>query len=116
MNTMPRVMLAAALVLACSGDAGTAACGSGASATSVRACDNFFAPASSPIVPGGAVTWTWGGANPHNVTFEDGQSSSPTQASGTHSRTFPGGGTFRYRCTIHSANFDAGMVGVVSVQ
>ena len=105
-----------ALVLACSGDSGTGSCGSGGSATSVGACDNFFAPASSPIVTGSAVTWTWRGGNPHNVTFEDGQGSSPTQGSGTHSRTFPGAGTFRYRCTIHSTDFNAGMVGVVSVQ
>jgi len=120
MNAMHRVVLTAALVLACSGDgAGTAPCGSGGTATSVSACDNFFAPASSPIVTGSAVTWTWRGANQHNVTFEDGQGSSSTRASGTHSRTFAGAGTFRYRCTIHSSGFDPGpgqMAGSVTVQ
>ena len=117
MNAMHGVALITVVALACSGDGtGTAACGSGGSATSVSACDNFFAPASSPIVSGNAVTWTWRGANQHNVTFEDGQGSSPTRSSGTHNRTFSGAGTFRYRCTIHSTDFNSGMVGVVSVQ
>lgn len=88
----------------------------GGSATSVSVCDNFFAPASSPIAPGSAVTWTWRGSNQHNVTFEDRQGSSPTQNSGTHSRTFSSAGTFRYRCTIHSTDFNMGMIGSVTVQ
>ncbi len=117
MNAMHGVMLVAALALACSGDGtGTARCGSGGSATSVSVCDNFFAPNSSPVVSGNTVTWTWRGAAGHNVTFEDGQGSSATQTSGTHTRIFPGAGTFRYRCTIHSTDFNTGMVGMVSVQ
>lgn len=120
MNTMHGVVLVAVLGLGCSGDgAGPGAgapCGSGASATSVGVCDRFFAPASSPIAPGSAVTWTWGGAEGHNVTFEDGQGSSGTQTTGTHNRTFSGTGTFRYRCTIHSTDFTTGMMGSVSVQ
>ncbi len=117
MNTRRGMLLAGALALACFGSGGgTAPCGSGGSATSVSVCDNFFAPASSPITAGATVTWTWRGANGHNVTFEDGQSSSATQTSGTHNRTFSGTGTFRYRCTIHSTDFNTGMVGSVSVQ
>ena len=60
--------------------------------------------------------WTWKGASQHNVTFEDGQTSSSTKSTGTHQRAFSASGTFRYRCTIHSSNFDSGMVGSVVVQ
>jgi len=117
LNATHGVVLVAALALACSGDsAGTSPCGSGGSATSVSVCDRFFAPSASPITPGATVTWTWRGAEGHNVTFEDGQGSSVTQVSGMHSRTFPGAGPFRYRCTIHSSDFNTGMVGTVSVQ
>ena len=117
MNAIHRMVLVTTFAVACSGGGGgTAPCGSGGSATSVSVCDNFFAPASSPIAPGSAVTWTWRGATQHNVTFEDGQGSSATQTTGTHSRSFPSAGTFRYRCTIHSPDFNTGMVGSVTVQ
>lgn len=117
MSAKHGVFVVAAVALACSSDStGAGSCGSGGNATSVRVCDNFFAPAASPIVMGNTVTWTWGGANQHNVTFEDGQGSSATQTSGTHTRTFSGTGTFRYRCTIHSTEFNSGMHGSVSVQ
>jgi plastocyanin len=116
MNAIHRLALVAGIVLGCS-DRGTGpSCGSGSTATAVNVCDNFFAPASSPVTTGATITWTWRGGNQHNVTFEDGQGSSPTQTSGTHSRTFSGSGTFRYRCTIHSSNFTTGMVGSVTVQ
>jgi plastocyanin len=78
--------------------------------------DDFFDPASITVTSGSTVTWTWLGGNTHNVTFEDGQGSSGTQTSGTHSRTFAAAMTFRYRCTIHSSNFSSGMVGQVVVQ
>ncbi len=116
MNALYGVVAAAVLVLGCSSDGGTGPCGSGGTATSVGVCDNFFAPASSPITAGATVTWTWRGSAGHNVTFEDGQGSSATQNSGTHSRSFPGAGAFRYRCTIHSSDFNSGMVGSVTVQ
>ncbi len=115
MNAMHRVALVAGIVLGCS-DGGTGpSCGSG-TATAVDVCDNFFAPAASPTTAGTTVTWTWRGQAGHNVTFEDGQGSSATQTSGTHGRGFPSAGTFRYRCTIHSSNFDSGMVGSVTAQ
>ena len=117
MTSTRRVAWVAALMLACSGEGGgTGPCGGGGSATAVSVCDNFFAPAASTIAVGATVTWTWRGANQHNVTFEDGQGSSATQTSGTHARTFPASGTFRYRCTIHSTDFNTGMVGSVTVQ
>jgi plastocyanin len=116
MNAIHRLALVAGIFLGCS-DRGTGpSCGSGNTATAVNVCDNLFAPASSPITTGATITWTWRGGNQHNVTFEDGQGSSTTKTSGTHSRTFSGVGTFRYRCTIHSTNFSTGMVGSVSVQ
>lgn len=107
--------LAAALVLGCGGD-GVGPCGDGGTAAAVSVCDNFFAPAVSPMSVGATITWTWRGGNGHNVTFEDAQGSSATQTTGTHSRTFPVAGSFRYRCTIHSSDFSTGMVGAVTVQ
>lgn len=119
MNAMHRVALAAGFVLACSDD-GTGPsgqCASGGTATAVRVCDDFFAPASSPIDAGASITWTWGGTDTHNVTFEDaGFTNSTTKTSGTHTQAFASTGTFRYRCTIHSSNFNSGMVGSVTVQ
>jgi plastocyanin len=62
------------------------------------------------------VTWTWEVNAEHNVTFEDGNQSSPTQSSGDHQRNFPNAGSFRYRCTLHSADFASGMSGRIVVQ
>lgn len=67
------------------------------------------------------VQWAWnsckgGGAYEeetcvaHNVTFADGQAS-PTQDKGTFSRTFPAGGVYTYRCTLHAAQ-----TGSITVQ
>jgi plastocyanin len=108
---------AALAALACS-DGGTGpSCGSGGTAMAVRVCDRFFAPASSPIDAGASITWTWGGQEAHNVTFEDaGFTNSTTKTSGTHAQAFASVGTFRYRCTIHSSNFSSGMVASVTVQ
>jgi len=119
MEALHRLAVVAALAVGCSDSNGTGPCGSGGTPSAVNVCDNFFAPSSSPVGTGAAVAWTWRGANSHNVTFEDGQGSSTTQTSGTHSRTFSATGTFRYRCTIHSSGFDGGpgqMVGAVTVQ
>lgn len=83
--------------------------------TAVDVRDNSFSPAAITVDAGSPVTWTWRGAAGHNVTFEDGQGSSATQAAGTHQRTFAAPGSYRYRCTIHSTSFAAGMVGAVTV-
>lgn len=82
----------------------------------VEVDDNMFVPAAAQVDVGSTVTWTWRGGNQHNVTFESGGGSSTTKSSGTHQRTFSAAGTVRYRCTIHSASFDNGMVGRVIVQ
>ncbi len=116
MAAMYRAALVAGIVLGCSDEGTGPSCGGGGTAGAVNVCDSFFAPAASPISAGAAVTWTWRGQLGHNVTFEDGQGSSATQTSGLHSRSFSGAGTFRYRCTIHSSDFNSGMVGSVTVQ
>jgi plastocyanin len=84
----------------------------------VSVADAGYNPANGSVQSAGTVTWTWNGTLTHNVTFEDGQSNSPSQADGTHSRQFPtvtGSTTFRYRCTFHSTNFTSGMSGQVVV-
>ncbi len=81
----------------------------------VDVADNRFSPVQAAVAGGTAVIWTWRGSNQHNVTFEDGQGSSTTKTTGDHQRQFQATGTFRYRCTIHSVNFDSGMIGTVIV-
>ena len=69
---------------------------------SVQIVDNEFQPTLSVVRIGGVVVWVWAtGVSEHNVTFDDGALSSPTQTQGTHTLTFPNAGTFNYRCTIH---------------
>ena len=82
----------------------------GPNAVDVR--DNFFTPVNLDVLSGATVTWTWRGSDQHNVTFADGQGSSTTKTSGTHSRNFPSAGTFSYQCTIHGSS----MTGSVIVQ
>lgn len=85
---------------------------------SVAVEDNSFNPRNGSVLSGGQVTWTWNGTLSHNVTFEDGQSSSTSKTSGTHQRTFPTvavATTFRYRCTIHATNYTSGMSGSIVV-
>lgn len=112
-----------ALGTACGGDSGpsgTPPAGPPPPPTPTNAVDvndNFFTPAAASVGAGATVTWTWRGNNPHTVTFEDNQGSLPDpQTSGNHSRSVAAAGTFRYRCRVHSANFDSGMVGTLVVQ
>ncbi len=114
------VMMAAA---GCAGDdtmspddGGAPPPGGGGVSGDVSVRNDFFDPAD--VTRGtGTVVWAWNsGGRGHNVTFEDGIGNSTTQGSGTHSRTFSAAGTFRYRCTIHSSDFNSGMVGSVEVQ
>lgn len=78
--------------------------------------NNFFSPTEAVVDAGSTVTWTWQVNADHNVVFQDGQQSSDTKSSGTHQRGFPNTGTFRYRCTLHSADFSSGMSGSVVVE
>jgi plastocyanin len=80
------------------------------SVVSVTVEDFAFDPSSARLAAGGSVTWTFSGGVAHNVTFNSG-SSSPTQGSGTFSRTFSATGSFSYRCTIH-----AEMSGTINVE
>lgn len=89
--------LAAALVAACSEHT---APNTGGNPVSVQ--DNAFAPASVNVATGTTVTWTWAGANQHNVTFDDGPASA-TQTSGTYQRQFTVAGSYPYECTVHGA-------------
>jgi len=81
----------------------------------VELYDNFFSPALYVALNGEEVMWTWRGTQVHNVTFEDGIGNSTNKATGTIVRTFTTNGTHRYRCTLHSASFTAGMVGGIIV-
>ena len=115
------ILVASVVAAACGGSDPPSGPGSGGPppppvlTNAVDVVDSRFSPQNASIGAGSAVTWTWRGANEHNVTFEDGQGSSTTKVTGTHQRTFQAGGTFRYRCTIHSVNFDSGMIGSVIV-
>lgn len=108
-----RLLLVAATVVlaaACGDSTGPA----GPNAVAVR--NNQFAPAALTVAPATTVSWNFQEGT-HDVTFEDGAGNSArNQSSGTHTRNFGAAGTFRYRCTLHSADFTSGMVGVVTVQ
>jgi plastocyanin len=80
----------------------------------VQVSGGSFQPPADTVALNSTVTWTFN-EGPHNVTFQDGAASGD-QASGTYQRTFSGAGTYRYRCTIHSSDFTAGMVGTIVVQ
>ena len=82
----------------------------------IAVTSNQFTPTALTVPISTSVVWSWQNGT-HDVTFEDGTGDSArNKSSGTHSRTFGAAGTFRYRCTIHSANFTSGMVGTVTVQ
>lgn len=81
--------------------------------TSVSVRDNLFDPAAIRVSPGATVTWTFVGANPHNVVFPSTTiSDSGNQTTGTFATAMPtASGTYSYSCTIHP-----GMNGTVQVQ
>jgi plastocyanin len=81
--------------------------------TSVYVRDNSFDPAAIRVSPGATVTWTWAGANPHNVIFSSPSiTDSGTMMNGTFATAMPTApGTYSYSCTVHP-----GMNGSVQVQ
>jgi plastocyanin len=84
----------------------------------VTVSSNSFTNQDVTVPRCGTVRWTWGGGT-HNVTFEDAGvgSGSGNLSSGTFSKMFGvPAATYRYRCTIHSTSFTAGMIGSVAVQ
>jgi plastocyanin len=94
----------------------TSSGGSGGHTTSISVSDNVFQPSEDTVAAGQTVTWTWTGANGHNVTFETLPDTSATMSSGAHQVNFSAPGTYRYRCTVHSAAFGSGMHGTIVVQ
>jgi plastocyanin len=74
--------------------------------------DLVFSPSKVTVHLGKEVSWHWPGGAAHNVTFADFTSGTFTQ--GTFNHTFIETGTFRYECTLHSAN-GKGMIGRVVV-
>ena len=79
------------------------------SSTTVTGSGSSWTPSSVSIHTGDDVKFEWSGA--HNVRFEDGTGSSTSG----FEKTFPSAGTFKFRCTLHSTDFDNGMVGTVNV-
>ena len=86
-----------------------------------------FVPDSVSVPAGKTVGWIWVGdydpehlsaMEKHDVVFED-DASSPASATprvhGIHTRKFTAPGRYRYRCTLHSADFNNGEVGTVIV-
>jgi plastocyanin len=81
--------------------------------TTIDIADNSFTPSAVTVPLHTTVTWSWGGANIHNVTFtaQAGVPADiPNRTSGNVARTFDTAGTFQFRCTNH-----AGMTGSVTV-
>ena len=80
--------------------------------TTIDIADNSFTPSAVTVPLHTTVTWSWGGANIHNVTFTTGGAppNIGNMTAGTASRTFDTAGTFNYHCTNH-----AGMTGSVTV-
>jgi plastocyanin len=74
-----------------------------ARATGVTVGDDFFRPRKLSISAGTRVRWTWHARDVHNVTVTSGpvRFKSPTQSTGTFSRTLRRRGTYRIVCTIH---------------
>ena len=106
---------AAVLSIACGGGdpAGPSNGGGPVRTTSVGVQDNRFSPSSNAVDPGATVTWSWGGSNPHNVTFDDASiADSPTQTDGNFQQTFPDDGEFTYFCTVHGRAVMSGRVVV----
>jgi len=76
--------------------------------------DNSFTPKTKKIKTGTKVTWTWKGAEAHNVTLVTGgvkgapkgikasKYSSKTQTKGTFVRTLKTTGKYFFVCTLHA--------------
>lgn len=79
--------------------------------------DSKFVPQNLSIAATESVKWTNTGTITHNVVFEDSAIGTvgelPAGASVNH--TFESEGTYKYRCTYHSTDFSAGMIGQVQV-
>ena len=81
----------------------------------VAIADFSFTPKDVVIQTGGTVTWTWGGAAPHNVTYDGNPPPLPGSSTMTGSGTFPSTITsvvmYTYQCGVHPTT----MKGTVTV-
>jgi plastocyanin len=81
----------------------------------VAVADFSFTPKDVVIQTAGTVTWTWGGAVGHNVTYDGGPTPLPanstTQTTGTHQNTITAVGRYTYHCSVHPTQ----MTGSVTV-
>lgn len=86
-----------------------------------------FVPGDVSVTAGQSVGWLWATwydpeydwePSLHDLVFED-EPTAPTSSEamrfGSRVRTFSKPGTYRYRCTLHSVDFEEGHVGVVTV-
>jgi len=95
------LLLSVVFAAAACGDDGGPTDNNGNPTGDVAVGNNVFDPATFNATVGEEVVWAWAeGAVTHNVTFDDGPSS-PSQSSGTYTRTFTAAGTYPYHCTIH---------------
>lgn len=96
-----------------------AAAGSGdAAVVDVHIQNSVFVPSNITIDPGDTLNFINDDSLAHDVTFEAGFGSGAAgslAASANWSHVFATNGTFKFRCQVHSANFDSGMVGRVQV-
>jgi plastocyanin len=83
--------------------------GGGSTTNAISVRDNSFDPHETTVAPGTTVTWTWTGANLHDVTFNNGPQSA-RQSSGTFARTFANAGTYAYHCTVHGSSMSGEVV------
>lgn len=80
--------------------------------------DFKFNPLEIEVFINDTLVWTQNETILHNVLFEtiaDAKSPDLNTKGDTWNYTFTETGTFQYRCTYHSSNFDTGMIGVVKV-
>jgi plastocyanin len=84
--------------------------------TEIRVGDDFFLSNHEVVFPDEPVTWRWTGSHQHDVTFDDASlGASPTQASGTYTKTFAAaqsGDTFTYYCTVHGRAVMSGIIAI----
>jgi plastocyanin len=100
MNTMRRLLLAAAAALALvfAGPASTAP----SATVTVRILSTKFTPASVTITAGDAVTWRNADTKNHQVVANGGQFASSILAPGkTYTHAFPSAGKFGYHDALH---------------
>jgi PGF-CTERM protein len=87
-------------------------------AVEITGTNIVFTPATLTLQVNDTVTWYNNGSMAHDVTFEDGSGTGAGALAigANYSKTFTSAGAFKYRCTLHSGNFDTGMVGAITVQ